>query len=163
MLQQLLFPDQRCIAAHADDSCAWRLYPMWDEAPVKSLFGWQHSQGHATCHCLANLNEFGPQAARAPTASIAFRASGELDAPPYAWTELWREAYSDAFGMIIVGYLRCWGCVFWNKNRFETKVTKSTRRKQKAAMASAIHFIEAETKNLDEIINQLPFPWGIEN
>jgi hypothetical protein len=52
-------------------------------------------------------------------AALLFSGDGAPDAPPLAWTILWRETYSALYGHFIPDSLRRCGYVFWDAATLE--------------------------------------------
>lgn len=42
-----------------------------------------------------------------------------VDAPPLAWTYLWRDTYSSLYGYFLSDSIRSWGYVFWDASTLE--------------------------------------------
>ncbi|KAI1325361.1 hypothetical protein F5Y16DRAFT_423109 [Xylariaceae sp. FL0255] len=74
--------------------------------------------------------------------ALPFCGDGKSDAPPFAWTELWNEAYAYVYILCLVAYPRRWGCIFWDKKRFhEPNLIKT---KKKSANKRAIAFMKEQ-------------------
>lgn len=48
-----------------------------------------------------------------------FRGDGEFDAPPIAWTYVWRDTYCNLAAQIYSTDLFSWGYVFWDAKRMK--------------------------------------------
>ena len=46
-----------------------------------------------------------------------FRGDSDPDAPPQAWTTIWKETYSNLYGWYTSDEMRRWGYIFWDADR----------------------------------------------
>lgn len=60
---------------------------------------------------------------------LPFRGDNDADAPPLAWTTLWKDTYSNLYGFYTSNGLREWGYVFWDSKRLEKSGFRELLRK----------------------------------
>ncbi|KAF2148785.1 hypothetical protein K461DRAFT_297284 [Myriangium duriaei CBS 260.36] len=94
-------------------SCAFE-NPIGHDA---STTAWMTS--HIKPECLLEL--------RTP---FPFTGDADSDGPPFAWTVLWRDTYSDMTGYYIPNTLKDWGYVMWDARRIKETGADELLKKQ---------------------------------